>query len=204
MKLHGLEAWDQGHSLQVEGEFEDAAVLHTEQTVQDKIIPLTIRFDEAEGEEYLSLRYQFVDTAYGETLQTSTKAKILPAKLVVSADNKTIPYGSQIPNYTGKISGFVNKETTTVIVGALMLDGAYTTFDSVGDYSIVPSGYGVENSINGNYQVTYKNGTLKVEQTEFPTITPSWNTDATKVGTIKWQNTSKIGNVEVEAYEICL
>ena len=102
---------------------------------------------------------------------------IKKAALTVTADNKTIKYGENKPNYTATYAGFVNgekKDTVGVFGGTLTFacdyvkagsfgagnTGAGSTDNSkVGTYTIKPSGL-----TSANYEITFKAGTLTVEQ----------------------------------------
>ena len=112
---------------------------------------------------------------YKET--AGAKFAIKKAALTVTADNKTIKYGENKPNYTATYAGFVNgekKDTVGVFGGTLTFacdyvkagsfgagnTGAGSTDNSkVGTYTIKPSGL-----TSANYEITFKAGTLTVEQ----------------------------------------
>lgn len=93
----------------------------------------------------------------GSGQQESTTANITPATLTVTADNKTVEYGSPAPEYTVTITGFVNNETLSVLTTIPTATCEYTTTSPKGSYDIVPSGGEAD-----NYSFTYVNGTLTV------------------------------------------
>ena len=80
------------------------------------------------------------------------------AALTVTADDKTLVWGSNAPTYTVSYNGFVNGDTVaslTTVPTASVLD----TIDWVGTYDIVPSG-----GVSTNYSFSYVDGTLTVEK----------------------------------------
>lgn len=80
------------------------------------------------------------------------------AVLTVTADNKTVTYGDPAPDYTVSYSGFVNKETKSVITEPTC-ECTYTSSSSVGSYDIIPKGAAAD-----NYTFTYIKGTLTVNK----------------------------------------
>jgi hypothetical protein len=81
---------------------------------------------------------------------------ITKATLTVTADNKSIYFGSSDPAFTFQYSGFVNSETASVIATAPTCT-VTVVHTAVGTYPIVCAG-GVDN----NYAFSYVNGTLTV------------------------------------------
>lgn len=106
----------------------------------------------------------------GSGQQESTTANITPATLTVTADNKTVEYGSPAPEYTVTITGFVNNETLSVLTTIPTATCEYTTTSPKGSYDIVPSG-----GVDENYDFTYLNGTLIVAAA-FVTLTANSET----------------------------
>ncbi len=82
---------------------------------------------------------------------------VIPAELLVHADNKTRPYGQTNPAFTATITGFVNGEDANVLTGALRMSTIAETNSPVGAYTIIPSGLS-----STNYSITFSNGTLTV------------------------------------------
>jgi len=80
-----------------------------------------------------------------------------PAALLVTADDKTRPYGQTNPIFTVSYNGLVNGETATVLGGSIALNTAAQTSSPVGTYPIQASGL-----LATNYSLTYSNGTLTV------------------------------------------
>ena len=78
--------------------------------------------------------------------------------LTVTADNKSVTYGDDAPQYTVSYDGFMNNETAAVLGGTLSLACTYVKDQSgVGTYDITPSGY-----TSDNYDITFTKGTLTV------------------------------------------
>ena len=89
---------------------------------------------------------------------------VTPAPLLITAANKTRPYGAANPVLTGTLSGVINSDNIT---------GNYTTTASavspVGAYAIVPS-LSDPNDKLPNYAVTFSNGILTIVPATRPTI----------------------------------
>ena len=83
---------------------------------------------------------------------------IVKKALTVTADNKSVTYGDDAPQYTVSYDGFMNNETNAVLGGTLALACDYVKDQSgVGNYTITPSGL-----TSSNYAITFANGTLTV------------------------------------------
>jgi hypothetical protein len=82
---------------------------------------------------------------------------ILPAALLVQADNKSRAYGQANPAFTATVSGFVNGENSIVLGGALAFNTTAETNSPVGTYTIEVSGL-----LSTNYSITFSNGTLTI------------------------------------------
>lgn len=82
-----------------------------------------------------------------------------PADLLVIADNKTKTYGSNNPDLTATLNGLVLGETINELNGTLLLTTTAETSSSVGTYPINASGLS-----SSNYNITYQEGTLTVNQ----------------------------------------
>ena len=90
---------------------------------------------------------------------TASKTFTITKKaLTVTADNKSVTYGDDAPQYTVSYDGFMNNETNAVLGGTLALACDYVKDQSgVGTYTITPSGY-----TSDNYAITFTKGTLTV------------------------------------------
>ena len=92
--------------------------------------------------------------------------KVNPAALTVTAENKTIDYGTDAPAFTVKYDGFQNADTADkegVLSGTLGFDCSYKKGDATngkaGTYDIVPKGLTAD-----NYTITFVKGTLSVKE----------------------------------------
>ncbi|HWS26621.1 MAG TPA: MBG domain-containing protein, partial [Xanthomonadales bacterium] len=85
---------------------------------------------------------------------------IMPASLVIAADDKSRPVGTPNPPFTASYAGFVAGETAAVLDGTLSFLTAATTSSAPGGYSITPFG-----QTSGNYAIAYVDGTLTVVDT---------------------------------------
>ncbi len=83
------------------------------------------------------------------------------ATLTVTAADKTKTYGADNPALTYTYSGFVNNETAAVLNGEPELTTMATTASGVGSYAITAA---VGTLIASNYQLSFVNGTLSVNQ----------------------------------------
>ncbi len=97
--------------------------------------------------------------------------EVLPAVLVVTANNARRDYGSTNPVFRATFSGFVNGDTPAVVNGVPDFTTAATQASPVGTYRIVPSA-GTLNA--ANYTFSFEAGTLIVSA---PLINPviTWN-----------------------------
>ncbi len=86
---------------------------------------------------------------------------ITPAKITVTADNKTATYGEDAPSLTYSISGFVGSDDESVIGGTPKLSCTYEKGKGPGSYPIEIDKCSVFSKCF-NYMVCVKNGTLTV------------------------------------------
>ncbi|HWB13392.1 MAG TPA: MBG domain-containing protein [Pirellulales bacterium] len=84
---------------------------------------------------------------------------VTPATLTVTADDKTQVYGSANPPLTDTITGFVNRDTSSVVSGTAGLSTSATSASAVGSYAITV-GQGTLSS--PNYTFNFVKGTLTV------------------------------------------
>lgn len=82
---------------------------------------------------------------------------VIPAALLVKADDSSRAYGQTNPIFTAAISGFVNGEDASVLGGELGFQTLAETNSPVGNYAIEPGGLSAT-----NYALTFSNGTLTV------------------------------------------
>ena len=139
--------------------------------------------------DYLKARYTI------GTAQNSAASNITSKGLTITADNKTISYGSAAPTYTYKTDGFVTGENVSALSGGIKYDCSYKQNDPVNTYDIIPGGF-----TSSNYAITYNKGVLTVEKTHLQTPAVSWST--TSPGTVIWTKPAQIGNVAVSGYKL--
>ena len=78
---------------------------------------------------------------------------VAPKTVRVKADDKTKTYGDADPELTATVEGLVGEDTIVYTLSR-------TEGENVGEYDIIPAGEPEQ----GNYTVTYSNGTLTVEK----------------------------------------
>lgn len=82
---------------------------------------------------------------------------IMPASLVITADDKTMRYGASLPGLTARYDGFVNGDTPSNLVAGPNLTTTGNETSHVGDYVISGSG-----AASADYLISYVAGTLHV------------------------------------------
>jgi hypothetical protein len=101
-------------------------------------------------------------TADGNYTGTASRTfTIAPAPLTITANNRTITYGNEVPNnFSVTYGGFVgsDNEHNYNFTGALSVTSPYTQWGNAGNYAITPSGL-----TSSNYNITFQNGTLTVD-----------------------------------------
>ncbi len=80
------------------------------------------------------------------------------APLMITADDKSVEYGDEHPEFTASYSGWKNNDGPSVVSG-LTLTSEYLVTSNVGTYDIVPA-----NATALNYAISFTNGTLTVNQ----------------------------------------
>ena len=100
---------------------------------------------------------------YDVTFQvTDGSITINRADATVTADNKTKVAGELDPSFTATVTGLQNGETASVLTYTFSRE----TGEGVGTYAIKPAG----DAQQGNYNVTYVNGTLTITEPACPTM----------------------------------
>jgi uncharacterized repeat protein (TIGR03803 family) len=87
---------------------------------------------------------------------TTFQISVLPAPLIVRADNQSLPYGQVNPPLTGTLVGVTNNDNITA-----SFETTATPSSPPGDYAITPVLSDPDNRL-GNYQLTINEGTLLV------------------------------------------
>ena len=98
---------------------------------------------------------------YQSGTSNAVSFQITKKALTIKAKDKTIIYGDAPANDGVTYGGFVNGETESVLDGTLAYDYSYSRYGNVGDYTITPKGL-----TSGNYDITFEQGTLTVQQKE--------------------------------------
>ena len=104
--------------------------------------------------------------------------------LVITAENKTVKYGTDLPEFTVTYSGFVNEETVSVLGGELAFEEMSASLP-VGTYKITPKGLTAN-----NYEIEYRKGNL--------TVTPQDLTGAS-IANIVTEFTSELTEIVLSA-----
>ena len=123
----------------------------------------------------------------------AVKFQITKAPLTATADDDSVIYGQEAPNYTVSYTGFVGKDNATVVSG-IETDCAYAAGSDAGEYAITPKGATAD-----NYAITFVEGKLTVGKL---TAALAWNDCAERTYDGKASNvtasvTNKIGNDDV-------
>ena len=85
------------------------------------------------------------------------------ASLTVTAEDKSVVYGKDAPEFTVAYNGFVNGEDAAVLGGALAFECSYTKGSPVTEFGYPIT---VKGLISGNYDITFVGGTLSVVRAE--------------------------------------
>ena len=85
------------------------------------------------------------------------------ASLTVTAEDKSVVYGKDAPEFTAAYSGFVNGEDAVVLGGALAFECSYTKGSPVTEFGYAITAKGLT---SGNYDITFVGGTLSVVRAE--------------------------------------
>ena len=95
---------------------------------------------------------------YGQT-SVSYKLTINKAPLTVKADDMSIFYAQDTKPFTFTATGFVNKETASVLTGEITYNTNYEKGKPVGEYTISVAGL-----TSDNYDITFADGKLTVKK----------------------------------------
>ena len=101
------------------------------------------------------------------TGSTDTAYQIKQAEVVVKAADASKNYGEKDPSFTATVTGLVNNESESLISYSLTRDEG----EAKGTYAIKASG----DASQGNYSVTYQDGTLTINAAEINPDTPDPN-----------------------------
>lgn len=113
------------------------------------------------------------DSTNYTTAIASVFLNVLPAPLVITADNQSRTFGTANPILTASYDGWVNGDTFLVLENPVTLNTPATNASPVGTYPIIAS-----DASAANYSITYSNGLLTIAPAVPPTLTiESWNLD---------------------------
>ena len=90
---------------------------------------------------------------------------IAQAALTATADDKSVIYGDDAPEYTVTYEGWQGEDNADVLSGTIAYACEYAPTSNVGEYDIVPSGVS-----NPDYAITFVNGKVTVSKAQL-TIT---------------------------------
>lgn len=82
---------------------------------------------------------------------------ITKTPLTIKANNATMQYCGETPNYTFNYSGFVNGDNESVLTNKPTITTDATAISNVGSYDITPTGATAK-----NYSMEYKSGVLEI------------------------------------------
>ncbi|SHK83165.1 MBG domain-containing protein [Hespellia stercorisuis] len=102
------------------------------------------------------------DGNHTEAVSATYRVAVAKKELIVTAKDHTIIYGAEPAGNGVTYDGFVKGDDAEKLGGNLAYDYTYQQYDDVGkDYTITPKGL-----TSDNYKISYKTGTLTVEQLE--------------------------------------
>ena len=84
---------------------------------------------------------------------------IAKAALTATADDKSVIYGDDVPEYTVTYEGWQGEDNADVLSGTIAYACEYAPTSIVGEYTIVPSGVS-----NPDYAITFVNGKVTVSK----------------------------------------
>jgi uncharacterized repeat protein (TIGR01451 family) len=82
---------------------------------------------------------------------------VTPAALSITADDKSMVYGSSLPTFTATYNGFVNQDCPANLTGTLSLSTKATSASAPAKYAITSVGQS-----STDYTITYNSGTLTI------------------------------------------
>ena len=122
----------------------------------------------AAGEHSEAIIFLPTDSANFNTLEDTVTVLVGQAPLTITAENKTVLFGDEIPEYTALFDGFVNGENEQILTGELAFACEYTPGSALGEYTITPSGL-----TSYNYAITFVDGLLTVTKSPATVVAPT-------------------------------
>lgn len=120
------------------------------------------------GEHTEAIIFMPTDSANYNAVEDTVAVLVGQAPLTVTAEDKAVIFGDEIPEYTAVYDGFVNGENEQVLLGELAFACEYTPSSEVGEYTITPSGLTAD-----NYAITFVDGLLTVNKTAATVVAPT-------------------------------
>lgn len=105
----------------------------------------------------LTVLFTPTDQLNFEAVGKQVTIDVKPAPLTITADDKTMVAGGEVPALTAQFEGLVNNDTEDSFDPPLTLTTEATSSSPPGTYPIVPGG-----AANPNYDITFVNGTLTI------------------------------------------
>ena len=101
------------------------------------------------------------DETFAHTGSVKIPFTINKTTLTVTAENKSIAFGMNAPEFTYKADGLVDGDTLSATYSC-----DYTVESPIGDYAIIPTDCTFTSGSKDNYDITYVNGTLTVKEAQ--------------------------------------
>lgn len=101
------------------------------------------------------------DETFAHTGSKEIPFNINKAALTITAENKSIAFGMNAPEFTCKADGLVDGDTFSATYSC-----DYTVESPIGDYAIIPTDCTFTSGSKDNYDITYVNGTLTVKEAQ--------------------------------------
>ena len=101
------------------------------------------------------------DETFAHTGSKEIPFNINKAALTLTAENKSIAFGMNAPEFTCKADGLVDGDTISATYSC-----DYTVESPIGDYAIIPTDCTFTSGSKDNYDITYVNGTLTVKEAQ--------------------------------------
>ena len=101
------------------------------------------------------------DETFAHTGSVEIPFTINKAALTITAENKSIAFGMNAPEFTCKADGLVDGDTLSATYSC-----DYTVESPIGDYAIIPTDCTFTSGSKDNYDITYVNGTLTVKEAQ--------------------------------------
>ena len=112
-----------------------------------------------QGAGKFTITASFAGNANYKSASSAQNITVNKAALTVAADNATREYGDANPDFTYKITGFVNGDTKLDLTSTIQVSSSATLTSPVGNYEIVPTA-----TVDDNYTITCKKSVLTIEQ----------------------------------------